>query len=357
MDAFEYDPEGTILRQLVQAVPGLVEMSRRYCDALDSQPDVQCHDFGSLMPRAINQIACAYNNLNTIYDRRFPRWVAPTRFVWSCTTDARDFGVCPEHQAQQVACFYGRSRNFAFHTNDFTVGEDIPAGRIPTPRRPELRMIVRAFEAYVGFRKTLRVCEVVRAGGGSLLLVQYREFTTVAQYEYALTCVGDRIRACMAATLRQPLCVGCCPCIATLMFCQLGAPTDAGFVLKYPDGRDQEFFMADPRPGAEVLAGPRVRKAGLVDVQNALLWYFAGCSGPMLTLFAVATALREPSLAQGLELVQEVALYAYMAYKQTPADARRKQQEHVLPRLKQRQLYDPVNDVVVITHSDFNPTG
>lgn len=355
MDVFEYDPEGTALRALTKQIPGIVEIARRQCEALEGQPELECTNLGGLMPRSINTLAFWYNNLQTIYARRFQRFVRPARFLWTQSSDVRDTGVCRPHQAHQVAQHFRQRGFFAVHTNDFTNSEDIRAGEIPTPRSRDLADIMRAFEAYVEYRKTLRICDVIRAKDG-WLFVQYREFVSVDHYEQALRNVEQQVSECFAASnVRQPMCVGCCPCVATLMFCQLGGLNDSKFLLGYPSEEFKEFFMADPRPGAAMISSDRVRHSSLVDVQNALIWYFAGCRGPMMTLFEVATALRDEGLPSQLSLVQDVAVYSFLAFRSTPQDARRVQQEHVLPALRRRQLYDPVDHKIITRRRDFTP--
>lgn len=356
MDAFEYDPEGTTLAELQKRIPNIVQLAQQQLDMMEQQPDAKCTDLGALMPREINTIARAYNNLMSIYARRFPRYVHATRFLHLSVHDVHDVGVCPVHVVQLVVRHQRATKQFALYTNDFTITFDMRAGQVPLPRLPELAAIVKMFEKYVEYRKTLRICEVL-GGKEDLVLIQDREFISVDHYERSLGKVRTSLDARRAVCVPQSLCVNCCPCVATLMFCMLGAPDDTQFRMSYPDRFDQEFFMADPRPGADVITSKRLQVMRLTDVQNALLWYFAGCSGPMVTLFEVATALREEGLHAQLALVQDVAVYSFLAFKNTPQDARRKQTSHILPSLQRRQLYDAVNDAIITCRRDFNPVS
>lgn len=357
MDAFEYDPEGTALGALTRQIPNIVSIAKAQCEALDAQPDLEHINLGNLMPRSINTLAFWYNNLHTIYARRIQRLVRPARFLWTqASVDRmRDTGVCVQHQAHQIASHYRSKRCFALHTNDFTCAEDIRAGEIHIPRSAELADIMRAFEAYVEYAKTLRICEVIGARDG-WLVVQYREFVSVDHYEQSLRNVEQQIAECFAASIhRQPMCVGCCPCVATLLFGQLCGVNDAKFQMPYPTREADSFPMADPRAGVAMISSERVRWNRLLDVQNALMWYFAGCWGPMMTLFEVATALREEGLPAQLALVQDVAIYSFLALRSTPQEARRLQQQHVLPALRRRQLYDPLEHKVITRKRDFTP--
>lgn len=361
MDAFEYDPEGTTLRELERAIPDIVPYAQRQLTELDqARRAAQNNDIpigtnlDGLMPRSINIIARAYNNLMAIYGQRFPRLVAPTRVLFVSVTQRHDIGVCPEHLAAQIAAYQQREHRFAVYTNDFAAAYDCPAGQMPVPRLPNLKAVVRMFESYIEYRKTIRVCEVIRATRGMLLVLD-REFSTVDHYERALSQMEAQLTMRRAAISPVPLCVSCSPCIATLMFCMLGGVDDAKFKMRYPDTFEKEFFMAEPRPGAALITSDRVARACKADVQNAMLWYFAGVCGPSITLFEVATQLREPNLRASLALVQDVAVYCFLAFKSTPHEAKRKQQAFILPALKRRQLYDAVSDVVIAHQGDFTP--
>lgn len=342
MSEWELDPEGETLRWLAAQVPRLRQEVMASMCILESQP-MMLFALARLQEPELWAIAYAYNNLMTLYERGVPRKVHADRFVRaSRLAPPAANAACMPHTAEYVAVAT-RGQLVAW-TNDWTLEYDRSHAYLP--HSVELAEIMHVFEAYVAFGKTLRLAEIVRAEGTELVIVD-RMFASVAQYRRYVESYGRALEQRQHAARRQLGCTDCCPCVATAVLSLY--PRDVHFRLPYVWESDEKI-VPTWFDNNRAIWSSKVRYRRLEEIQNAVLWFFSHTSDPLGAFFRVAASLLQPGdtdVGMAVAVVQEVAVMAFLCYRDTPVTARTKQERFVLPALLAGRLYDPRTDAIV----------
>lgn len=343
MSEWETDPEGETLRWLDTQVPRLRHEVMAALQILEARP-MMLFSLATLQERELWAVAYAYNNLMTLYERGAPRKVAVDRFVRaSRLAPPAANAACTLHTAEYVV-EATRGRLVAW-TNDWTLEHDRAHAYLP--HDTVLAEMLRVFEAYIHYGKTLRLAEIVRADGADLVIVD-RMFANIAQYQRYLESYGRALEQRQHAARRRLGCAECCPCVATAVLSLY--PRDAYFRLPYVWESDEKivppWFNRD-----RAIWSSKIHYRRLERIQNAVLWFFSHTSDPLGTFFRVAASLLQPSdtdVGMAVAVVQEVAVMAFLFYwDHGPESARAKHERYVLPALLAGRLYDPLSDCVV----------
>lgn len=367
----ENDPEGAVLALIGHEIPEMRQLVEQAASARRQDPAILL-DLGLLSERQQWVLAMAYNNLMAHYLRGRVRSVSSRRFLVPVATGAYHSGMmaCEAHRARILAKHIAASGRFCHYVNDYTLEEPADGGDRNVaflPHNAYLREIIFAFEAFVGYRKTLRVCDVegvepapaaaTADDAPPRLHIVDRQFLTVQQYRDAVAGydaeVAQRHAACQAPVYG---CAQCFPCTATA--CLSLYPREK-FKMPYLWRMDDSSSIVMPTwygtravMAMENAWHPTASHRTLDERRRAVLWFFAGVDDPLGTLFRVAQSLRFAAHGDVRPIdrvltVQAVAVRAAERYRDDAAGAKRVQSGHVLPALRAGRLYDPVGDATL----------
>jgi len=342
MAEWEQNPEGRTLEWLHANVPRLTEVVDEALALLPTRP-MMLFAMSQLSDRDLWAIAFVYNNLMALYTRGQARRVKADRFVRAtaaamCAANA----ACPVHTAAYV-CEASRGRLVAW-TNSWTLVQD--TGYAYVPHSPALRNIMRVFEAYVNFGKTMRLCEIVRADGDGVFIVD-RTFASVAQYQRFVESFDRALERRQRLSQRRLNCAQCCPCIATAVLSLF--PVDDRFSLPYNNG-EAEMLMPEWYTPSQAIATRWMHFKSLELVQNSVMWFFSGVPNPLGTFFRVAASLVDAScsdVGRAVAVVQETAVRSFVTLKGSPVTARARQEQFIRPALLMGRLFDVSSDNII----------
>lgn len=336
MSEWERDPEGETLRWLDTQVPRLRHEVMAALVQLETRP-AMLFSLCTLQERELWAVAYAYNNLMALYERGAPRKVATDRFVRTAPMALPAANAaCAVHTAEYLAA--ATAGRLIVWNNSWTLEYDRAHAWMPHDKT--LQDIMRVFEAFLHFHKTLRLAEIVRASGTEVVIVD-RLFANVAQYQRFVESYGRALAWRQHAARRRLGCAECCPCVATATLSNY--PRDPTFRLPYV-WEDSEKVMPLWFEASRAITSHKVSVRSLERVQNAVLWFFSYTPDPLGAFFRVAASLlrgTEADVGVAVAVVQEVAVASFVLYWDHPVTARKKQETFVLPALLAGRLFDP----------------
>jgi len=339
MAGWERDPEGTTLAWLHDNVPGLQHVVDGALALLPARP-MMLFALSELSERDLWAIAYVYNNLMSLYGRGAARRVRADRFVCATATALRAANAaCATHTATYLR-EVSRGRLVAW-TNSWTLVQD--TGHAYVPHSAALRNVMRVFEAYVSYGKTMRLCEIIDAADGEVVIVD-RMFASVAQYQRFVDSFDKALTRRQTLCARQLNCAQCCPCVATAVLSLF--PADDRFCLPYNLDEDEKIVPEWFAP-SQAITTRWMHFKSLETVQNGVLWFFSGVPNPLGTFFRVAASLVDASctdVGRAVAVVQETAVRSFLAMRNSPDTARRRQMNFIRPALLIGRLFDATTD-------------
>lgn len=362
MGSWERDPEGSTLALLVRTIPALGELVERCTAELATSPEM-LFELGELDAREMAVLACAYNNLMALYSRPAPGADGPQPHLVDARRFLRESEVAPVPAdlscgpcaaAKLVAATRG---TFILSPNGYTLTED--SRRAYVPHDPSLRDIMRVFEAWIFYRQTLRLAEVVALGGrddpeGSVFIVD-RLFANTDEYVRYAGAHERRLGARQRACRRALDCPRCLPCIATAVLAMLPARDDATISRRVETVEQPMAPWYDPMCA---IVTHYTRGQPLAMQQNAVLWFLGGVPNPLGTFFRAAASLDNGTADPGVAvaLVQETIVRSFKVL--SPYEERRKQCQidFVAPTLR-RGLLPDATDRSIVTSTRLRSTA
>jgi hypothetical protein len=277
MSEWERDPEGETLRWLDTQVPRLRHEVMAALVQLETRP-AMLFSLCTLQERELWAVAYAYNNLMALYERGAPRKVATDRFVRTAPMALPAANAaCAVHTAEYLAA--ATAGRLIVWNNSWTLEYDRAHAWMPHDKT--LQDIMRVFEAFLHFHKTLRLAEIVRASGTEVVIVD-RLFANVAQYQRFVESYGRALAWRQHAARRRLGCAECCPCVATATLSNY--PRDPTFRLPYV-WEDSEKVMPLWFEASRAITSHKVSVRSLERVQNAVLWFFSYTPDPLGAFF------------------------------------------------------------------------
>lgn len=342
MCTWEHDPEGQTLAWLLTTIPALereVEAAMAY---IDERPSL-LFALASLSPRHRKALAYAYNNLMALYSRGAARVVEPDRFVrMTPLTPPVVNAACKTHTADYLHT--ALRHQFTVWTNSWTTESDREYAYIP--HNLHLRAIMRVFERSIDYPTSLRLCQIVGVTSNNKLLIADRTFASVEQYQRYEMRFDRRLFRQQTVAQRRLGCARCCPCLATATLSLL--PNHDDIVISY--SAEAPHFFPEWFRLETAISSADVRRYPSNEVQDAIKWFFSGTTQPLATFFRVAASLLrpdDPDVGNAVAVVQEVAVKAYRTLRDHPETSRARQQNYILPALRNGRLYDPTTDAFV----------
>jgi len=342
MSEWERDPEGETLQLLLTQVPHLQQIVEHSLAQLKTRA-YSLFALSEISEPNVWTIAYAYNNLMALYTRGAVRKVAPERFLReSPLAPPAANAACAVHSATYLAA--ATQRQLIAWQNSWTLGHDRAHAYIP--HNLLLRDIVRLFEAYIHFNKSLRLAEIVGASGDHVLIVD-RTFANMAQYRRYVEAYDRALQRRQMAARRRLGCAECCPCVATAALSLYPRMDDFRLPYIWENSEKVLPLWFDKN---RAIWTRKLHYRSLERIHNGVLWFFSGVADPLGVFFRVAESLLQPGdtdVGVAVGIVQEVATMAFLFYWDHPTTARTKQERFVLPALKAGRLYDPLSDCII----------